>query len=303
MLNTVRAISDLLQGTFLDGQPVRQISIDASEQYAFLLEVDRAIALDAWKLMRSLLPQTQRYPILTESWGSDDYFSRFYYEEEQQAGMIPAVSPEVIIASVDSADLDGFLETRKRDSAPDLEESLEYALAWTRERFGSTPPVDKLRTLIRQKVICSSYDLEKWLFDWELRHFQFDEAIAVTDTSYLNWYEPDSPTAPLLLLPTEESWNALAYLHWFGACTAGTPVAMGFLQQWHERYGAELVCHYGTMLQLTVSTRPSAPDEAFELAWQQEALAECTTILPGVPLRDHARSLLVVDRWFLHERP
>ena len=128
-------------------------------------------------------------------------------------------------------------------------------------------------------------------------------AIAQTDTRHLDWYTPDRQTIPLLLLPTQESWNALAYLHWFGACTVGTPVAMRFLRQWHQKYGAELVCHYGTMLQLKVQSRPSTPEEAFELAWQQESLAPCTTILPGVSLREHARALLMVDRWFLHERP
>jgi hypothetical protein len=84
---------------------------------------------------------------------------------------------------------------------------------------------------------------------------------------------------------------------------AGTTVAIGFLKKWHQEYNAELVYHYGTMLQLNVGRRPTTPEAAFDLAWQQEALAECTTILPGVALRDHARSLLIVDRWFLHERP
>jgi hypothetical protein len=110
-------------------------------------------------------------------------------------------------------------------------------------------------------------------------------------------------TVPLLLLPIDNGWDSLAYLHWFGACTAGTTVAISFLKQWHQRYNAELFGLYGTMLQLQVGRLPTTPAEAFELAWQQEALAECTTVMPGVCLRDHARSLLTVDRWFLHERP
>lgn len=36
---------------------------------------------------------------------------------------------------------------------------------------------------------------------------------------------------------------------------------------------------------------------------EQVALAECTTLLPGVSMRDHARALLAVNRWFIHERP
>jgi hypothetical protein len=102
----------------------------------------------------------------------------------------------------------------------------------------------------------------------------------------------------LLLLPIENGWNSLAYLHWYGACTAGSSVAISFLKKWHQQYNAELVCHYGTMLQFNVGRCPISPEEAFELAWEQEALAECTTILPGISLRDHARSLLKVKQWF-----
>jgi hypothetical protein len=303
MLNTVEAIAKRLEGTFLDGQPIRQLKIDASEQWAFLMEVDRAIALDAWGVMRSLLPETQRYPIITESWGSDDFFSRFYYQEEYQAGLIAGVSPEEIISRVPEADIDTFLETRKAASADALEDEVEYTLELTAELFGSSPTSAEIEQFIDQEIIRSHYDLEKWLFNWEWQHFGIERAIAATDTRYLNWFEPDRPTASLLLLPTAESWNTLAYLHWFGACTAGTATVIRFLQQWHQHYGAEIVCHYGTMLQFNVATRPQTLEASFELAWQQEALAECTTILPGVPLREHARSLLVLDRWFLHERP
>lgn len=57
------------------------------------------------------------------------------------------------------------------------------------------------------------------------------------------------------------------------------------------------------MLLLNVGRLPSTPEEAFQLACEQEAIAECTTMLPGVSLRNHTRALLSVNRWFLHERP
>ncbi len=78
---------------------------------------------------------------------------------------------------------------------------------------------------------------------------------------------------------------------------------IALLKYWHEKYGSELVCHYGTVLQLTTKTLPTSPDEAFQLAWEQQTIAPCTTILPGISLRDHARELLHTYRWFLHERP
>ncbi len=198
--------------------------------------------------------------------------------------------------------MESFLASRQASRTEYLEDCIDFSLASTRDHFGSCPDRSQIEALIQNNTVQSYVDLEQWLLNWELQNFG-KAAIVASDTRYLDWFEPDSPQAPLLLLPTEHSWECLAYLHWYGACSAGTPIAMGFLKQWHQQYGAELVCHYGTMLQFIVGRPPTTLEEAFQLAWEQETLAECTTILPGVCLRDHARSLLTVDRWFLHERP
>jgi hypothetical protein len=303
MLNTIEAISNLFQGSVLEGQAIRQLKIDESDESAFEIKVPRANALDAWQLMRSHLKDTKRYPLLTEGWGSDDYFSRFYYQEEANEGKLPSISPREIIASVPMANLEAFLEAKRLVKKEDLEGSIDYSLAEIRERFGGCPDRSQIRMLIDNKTIQSTVDLEKWLFNWEFQHFNYEDVMAASDTRYLDWFEPDGQTAILILLPIENGWDSLAYIHWFGACSVGTPVAISFLKRWNQQYNAELVCHYGTMLQLNVGRLPGTPEEAFELAWEQEALAECTTALPGVSLRDHARSLLTVNRWFLHERP
>jgi hypothetical protein len=299
----IEAISKLLKGTFLEESEIRQLEIDESDECAFEIKVLRPSALDAWHLMRDKFKDTQQYPILTEGWGSDDYFSRFYYREEENAGKLRGISPRAIIAEVSTANLDDFLETKRIASKEFLEDSIEFSLTETRGRFGRCPDNSQIRELLHENIIQSTVDLEKWLFEWELQHFDRDNVLTTPDTGYLDWFEPDSQSAILMLLPIENGWDALAYIHWFGACSAGTPVAIGFLKKWCQQYGAELVCHYGTMLQLKVGSLPETPEEAFELACQQEALAECTTILPGVSLRHHARSLLSVNRWFLHERP
>lgn len=303
MINTVEALSNLLQGSFLERHAIRQFAIDESDEFAFAIEVPRSHGLDAWHLMRSYLKDTQRYPLLVEGWGADDYFARFYYEEEVNDGKLQGISPKEILATASTADLEAFLETKKDARKEYLEDSIEGSLARTRERFGASPDNFQIKALIDQQMIRSTVELEKWLFNWELQNFSHVNAATALYTSYLDWFEPDSRTATLLLLPVENGWDSLAYIHWFGACSAGTPVAIGFLKQWHQHYDAELVCHYGTMLQLNVGRLPETPEEAFELAWQQEALAECTTMLPGITLRDHARSLLMMKRWFLHERP
>ncbi len=74
-------------------------------------------------------------------------------------------------------------------------------------------------------------------------------------------------------------------------------------RRWHERWGAEPVALWGTMMQFTVSHRPATPDDAWMLAREHDILAANTLSNPGIPLRDHARALTILDRWFLHSRP
>lgn len=139
MLNTIDAISQLLQGSFLEGQFVRQLEIPDSNQWAFLLVVDQVNALNAWYLMRSLLRETGRYPVLSEGWGSDDFFSRFYYQEEVASGKLSNSSPEAFIANTSMADLEAFLAARKVSRGEYLENAISFSLASARDRFGSCP--------------------------------------------------------------------------------------------------------------------------------------------------------------------
>lgn len=303
MLYTIKKICNLLKGTFLEGSEIRQLKIDESDECAFEVKVPTSSAFDAWQLMRSKLKNMQQYPILTYGWGSDDYFSRFYYREEKNDGKLQGISPREIIADVPTVNLDAFLETKIVARKEFLDDSIAFSLAETKERFGRCPSDSQVRELIRENIIQSTFGLEKWLLEWELQHFNYDDVLATPETKYLDWFEPDNQSAILMILPVDNGWDTLAYIHWYGACSAGTPVAISFLKKWGQQYGAELVCHYGTMLQLNVRNLPETPEEALELAWHQEALAECTTMLPGISLRHHARSLLSVNRWFLHERP
>jgi len=301
MINSLEAISRLLQGTLLEAQPLRLLDIDESDQVAVAISVEPARAMAAWQLMKSHLAQTQRYPILTTTWGGvEDWFSRFYYQEEVAAGTLQATAPAAVLAEVSTANLADFLASRRSIMVMPWEVLIADAIAQTHARFGISPEESQIRALIDSGAIASPVDLEKWLFFWELQNGGAG-AIAAPDTSYLDWFEPDSVT--LLLLPIAHGWESLAYLHWYGACTTGSAIAIRLLQQWHQQYRAELVCHYGTMLQFQVAKPPTSPEQAFDLAWAQVALAECTTMLPGVALRDHGRSLLTLDRWFLHERP
>lgn len=120
---------------------------------------------------------------------------------------------------------------------------------------------------------------------------------------HLDWFSLQDDTRLILLLPTEHGWAAPAYIHWYGAEMSGSALTVALLRHWQQDYGAELVAHYGTMLQLQVERKPQSYREALELAWQQDTLAPCTLALPGVELYEHAWALMELDRWFLHERP
>ena len=70
-----------------------------------------------------------------------------------------------------------------------------------------------------------------------------------------------------------------------------------------ERYGAQLTRCFATTLHLRVARRPGSIDEAFALAIEHRHFASDTFVLPGISLREHARALLTVDRWYFHDRP
>jgi hypothetical protein len=95
------------------------------------------------------------------------------------------------------------------------------------------------------------------------------------------------------MLPTALSEEALAYTGFFRAY--GPHALAGVIavaRHWRIRHGAELVASWGTMLRFIVGQPPTTVSDAFRLAHEQEVVAPCTTILPGVSLRDHARALL-----------
>ncbi|BFM39580.1 DUF4253 domain-containing protein [Synechocystis sp. LKSZ1] len=282
---------------------LRRLSIPASDHVALILEVDPPQALEVWQRLYAGVEQTQYYPVITESWGEEDFFSRFYYQEEKSQGRLADVSPRAIIAQADGQSRESYLRERRQAETEYLETSVADALELTRRRYGQSPDPSEVTALIDQGQIQSRVDLEQWLWQWEQDAFEVSRVMAPDYLDYLDWFSSSSPLTPVLLLPTPNSWDTLAYLHWYGACTCGTSMAIRFLEHWYRQYGAELVCHYGTMLQFRVKRRPQSPTAAFQLAWEQEALAPCTTLLPGVSLRDHARALMTVDHWFLHERP
>jgi hypothetical protein len=303
MLTEINEVVEVLAAHSIVVEDVSTVLVEETDEFGFALAIPAQHLQAAWSVLHSLIEQTGRYPLTTITWGGDqDLFSRYWYEDESNHGHSVDVSPSAILAAVASADSEAFLAARELSISNDLYGYINQECEYTRSRFAVAPPADTLKDLVEQGVIRSYIDVERRLFHWERATLGDHIALAPGYTGYLDWFNPNEPNI-LLLLPCKESWQTLAYRHWYGALLSGTPTAMQLLKKWQHEYQAELVCHYGTMLQFHVGCPPSTPEQAFQLAWEQAALAECTIILPGISLRDHARSLLALDRWFLHERP
>ena len=311
MIKTVDQLEKLLANESLTDLNILSLEIPQHVEKAFAIEVSTN-ALQMWTTLRRLLPQIGMWPVLYTFWGNprnsweeyvkaNDTFLRRPFEWETPEDKDS--SPDAIVARAELTSFEGLLESHANMYSENLHEDYAFSLQKTKQRFNAGPPANEVKALIMSEKIKNYVELEKWLLDWELRHIPAKKSLPPDDTHYFDWYVPLNEPQALILLPTMNSWETLAFIHWHGAETCGTETAIAMLRWWREKYGAELVAHYGTMLHIAITRRPSSIEEAFRLAWEQEALAPCTTALPGVSLRDHARTLLTTDKWFLHERP
>lgn len=304
MIHRLEALAELLQGTPLAGRTIISLPVRETEAAALAIEITFEQILPGWQLLRHLVDQTGRWPVVITCWSrqpgatwtenlqDQDLFSPFFFAEEY-----PDTSPSAIIQRAASVDLASFLQAQAEIyNRLDMAE-IAAEIEQTRTQFGLAPAVDAIEPFGEEMT---EIDLQRWLFNWEVNQLEPEQSCAAPDRRYLEWFEPRDQPLALILLPTPHSWETLAYINWFGGRSAQ---AIALLKKWHHQYEAELVCHYGTMLQLLVHQKPQSPAAAFELAWEQMAVAQCTTLLPGISLRDHARTLLHCDRWFLHERP
>ncbi len=141
------------------------------------------------------------------------------------------------------------------------------------------------------------------MFNWEEQRVP-SQAPELADLD--DWFAPGQDECHLLFLPTSNGAEALAYLEFYAedsVAGASTERLIAVLDSWNTRFGAELVAHWGTMLQFIAERPPESLPIAFELAAEQDLIAPCTNALPGQTVRDFARVLWRRPTWFLHERP
>ena len=212
---------------------------------------------------------------------------------------MPDVRAGAAIVSSDSAR--DALETRTASELPwTLEEEAARQASYAARTLDAAPRPEAI--LASLPVHSTDRDIDRWMLDWQTQH----GARYLGDTDPAPWFEPDGDDCFLLFLPTPNGEESLAYIHFWSeeAVPGATPeVLIAMLRSWRENHGADLVAHWGTMLQFVVTRPPTSMDDARSLAWEHYRVAPCTTLLPGQEVRDYARSLVSTDRWFLHERP
>jgi hypothetical protein len=313
MNDSLSDIRSMLQDTSLALSPVAELRVRETHEAVFAIDVNAVDSLEAWKILRGLSEKTGRWPVLSmlhsdrsQRWDAQvlgaDLFSRFYFKEERRDER-RGDGPFEIVEAAQGIDVESQFSAFPPDEGYDLEEMVESELEGTRQEFGKAPSLDEALAFLSRESSFSPHSLERWLFDWEIKNCDDPLRLPAHGLAHMQWFEPKHESQALLLMPSLRFWEVPAYINWFASYRCNSQFIVALLKEWHSKYGAELVAHHGTMLHLAVSRRPTTPDEALRLAWQHYVMAPCTTLLPGVSLRNHARALLHTDRWFLHERP
>lgn len=305
MITTVDELKALLSATSLKDRPVTSVPVLKTDERALAIDILPSEIESAWQSLRGLVDQTGRWPIVTSVWGSsaesldqrlaeENPFSRFYFKEAPGAD---DVSPHGLIEKSKQVCPDQFVAQLDTESAKDMDDA--WAADWLEEELdtcmatiGRLPEQDELDQSIAHPVI----RVDRWIFDQLINLGRPPEHVV----PQLEWFEPSN--AYVMLLPVRSGWEALAYCHFFGAYE-GSEYYIAVGKRWEEKFGAELVCHYGTMLQCRVLNPPTNSADAWQLAREHDLLSSNTLGSSGTSVRDYARGLTCMNRWFLHDRP
>ncbi|MCU1691160.1 MAG: hypothetical protein JWM64_251 [Frankiales bacterium] len=194
--------------------------------------VDPADVLPVWRAARAALPTTGRWPVCVD--GAEGWY----------AGGVEADDLVERAAAVGV----GGIEIGWVNDLPETREDLELFCS---SRFPRTPDL-AARMVQALGDPTTEPEFDRWLFTAQQQEPALREQVDVAWlTGTGNWYEPQ--TVALALLPTEHGWLAPAWLS-FHSCEHGDREAglVAVQREWQQRYGAELVAHWGTMLQYVV---------------------------------------------------
>jgi hypothetical protein len=319
LMQSIRELAAVLRGTPLEGRPIRQWWPSTSLIPVFTISVEQDCEVDEWSALRAALDKTGRYPVLSKQNWVDlifleapppaSHFGHGDWVEDMAARALQVSHPGHF---AEEASWHAYGPSRN-DFFGWLEIPLDHwahPLGRIRKRFGDAPSVDQMRGLLLSGELRTDGEIERWLLNWEVERFG-DAALQPESIDYLDGFEIGQGEACVaVLLPTPEPWKALLYMDWYGLDGSNderslnrTAQKVAALRAWGDRYGAELVGSFVTSLEVSIKRRPQNIDEAFALALAHYQFASDILVLPGVSIRDHARALLSIDRWWFHSKP
>lgn len=313
-----------LDGTWLRARRATSLVIPETTDLAFAVQCGPEDLERFWDDCVGLSTAVGRFPVLTATIGSgravdwlsavrsEEFFNRFEYTHEPGG----VVAPDAILRAADTVDVPAFLLQldilRRSDEAQiealadrqgalrPLPKRLPSELEGVRREFGIAPSAEAVVGAIGPDNAGDSHAIEKYLLNWEAERGYGRDAAQARQP----WFEAEAHGhLALLFLPIAASWDALAYLHWFGVSRFSSSSAIALGRAWRKAYGAELVAHFGTVLQCVVSNPPSTVESAWKLAREHDLLSPGTLAPSGTLLRHYAHGLVGQHRWLMHERP
>lgn len=304
MLNEEVEIAETLAGGMLEGRRVEELHFGGppalapepapAHERVYVVACDASEIDSAWRAAAAVVDETGRWPIATVSLGDEPLASSLW----GSIGSIDSLPEPLSEPALD--DRVGAI-VEQRDSVFTMDDNeLQHHLNRTSDRVGRAPSVDDVREALGPAI--GDIELNRWLFDWELE--QLDGQLGSYSDSHLMPYRPASGAAGVVLLPVAEPWKAAALMGFYGVDSVVTDeVYISLLHRWNRRWHAAVTTHFGTLLDFQVGNPPTTAQDLLALSIEQAVLAQCTTLLPGVSIRDHARALADRSSWHLHERP
>lgn len=244
---------------------------------------DPADLLEMWRIARGLVPRIGRWPVAVDA-------DPFYLVAPPDARL----AADELAAAADAADPREVFPARVNDR-PETVEDLARLLAY---RFPRHPELAG-RMVQELSDPTTEPEWDAWLYELLIADADLRAEVEVGHLrGTRTWYRP--PRIAIALLPDARGWLAPAFLS-FHSCETGDRAAglAAVQRRWEQDYRAELVAHWGTMLQYTVGRPPQDPADAYRVAGEHKDIAsslqmyryELALALPGS------------DAWFLHDRP
>ncbi|REG01282.1 uncharacterized protein DUF4253 [Asanoa ferruginea] len=273
-------IAAVFRGTALDGLPIEEGLGDTW----VVDHVEPSRLLPAWRAARAAVARTGRWPVLTTV--DEEWLDAESEQVEALAHAASAVDPWTVY----------------RWWGHDALVRPDELKLWLPGILDGDATEQALRSL---RWPTSLVAVERWIWELLLANPAILERARPRVEPYVGtrqWFT-NLDEAQVVLLPTATQWLAPAWLNYFGAtgkgAGAGREALAAAIRQWEQRWGAELVASWGTMLQFTVARQPSLGDQAWQLALQLLAV--------GGSLQPQSWELALAvtrsDAWFLHDRP